>query len=51
MVNYKSKSQQRSNLISAALIKKISKIPDGGFIGAIYTPTLAQDFGEILTPI
>jgi hypothetical protein len=51
VVNYKSKSQQRSNLISAALIKKISKIPSGGYMGAIYAPTIAQDFGDILTPI
>jgi hypothetical protein len=51
VVNYKSKSQQRSNLISAALIKKISKIPNGGYIGAIYTPTIVQGFGKILTPI
>ncbi|OYD88651.1 hypothetical protein CDG77_22590 [Nostoc sp. 'Peltigera membranacea cyanobiont' 213] len=49
-LKYKSNSQP-SKLISAVLIKKISKIPHGGYIGAIYTPAIVQDFGEILTPI
>jgi hypothetical protein len=50
IVEYKSKSQP-SKLISAALIKKISKNLIGGYMGAIYTPTIVQDFGDILTPI
>lgn len=49
-VKYKLNSQL-FKLISAALIKKISKVPLRGYIGAIYTPTIAQDFGDILTPI
>jgi hypothetical protein len=49
-VKYKSKSQP-SNLLSAALIKKISKILDGGYMGAICTPTIVKGFDDILTPV
>jgi hypothetical protein len=44
-------NSQPSKLISAALIKKIDKILDGGYMGAICTPILVRDLGEILTPI